>query len=431
MPNRYVLQVSLVTTNQESNTIQSDKEILSMDDIIVTKNPDRNLKIISLIVLSFVSIALVVNVTPAKAQSNQEKYDRILRDWKTAAKAASVAGGKFSVAEREESNVLRDEWRNAVDEGNRQMKLLVPVAIELFNELETPPQELTDLMIRITESEFVKGRYETAFELSGLILEADPPSDEDPNLNPGTERVLVVRMASAAMSNQFSVAKEIKEGHPYLLDKLDREASLLFAEIDSLIEQYETEIAIQEKEAEADDLPRVKIKTSKGTIVVELFENEAPDTVGNFIDLVENGWYQDVFFHRVINHFMAQTGAMNGRGQRLDVGYTIYDECGKLDARMHFRGSLSMAKTGEPDTGSAQFFFNFVPTPFLNQRHTVFGRIISGMDVLERIGRTHEIAENGEEKVIESAVSARPDTIISATVVRKRDHEYKPNRVEQ
>jgi len=94
--------------------------------------------------------------------------------------------------------------------------------------------------------------------------------------------------------------------------------------------------------------------TNKGIIVLELFENEAPDTVGNFISLVEKKFYDDKTFHRVLQHFMAQGGCPKGDGTG-GPGYQIYCECYKPDYRRHFRGSLSMAHAGR-DTGARSFF---------------------------------------------------------------------------
>ncbi|MBI5758207.1 MAG: peptidylprolyl isomerase [Planctomycetales bacterium] len=183
------------------------------------------------------------------------------------------------------------------------------------------------------------------------------------------------------------------------------------------VKLWKDEQAIRAKEAKADDLPRVKFETTKGDIVIELFENEAPNTVANFISLVEGKKYDGTKFHRVIPTFMAQGGDPNSLDDDPSndggggPGYRIECEVFAKNARKHFAGSLSMAHAGK-DTGGSQFFLTHLPTAHLNPNtarqsgHTVFGRVIEGLDV---------------------AVSLRVgDKIESATVVRKRDHEYKP-----
>ncbi|MCE9553561.1 MAG: peptidylprolyl isomerase [Planctomycetes bacterium] len=175
---------------------------------------------------------------------------------------------------------------------------------------------------------------------------------------------------------------------------------------------------LREAEAKADDLPRVKIETRYGDIVVELFENEAPNTVANFISLVEKGFYNGLTFHRVISGFMAQGGCPKGDGTG-GPGYSIRGEATDEKVyRNHFRGSLSMALGDSPDSGGSQFFLTFVPTNGLDGKHTVFGRVIEGMNVLSRIQRRDPEAAAGPG-----------DSIIKATVVRKRDHKYEPQRV--
>jgi cyclophilin family peptidyl-prolyl cis-trans isomerase len=196
---------------------------------------------------------------------------------------------------------------------------------------------------------------------------------------------------------------------------------LLTASIQNL-DQYRDlwaqESAIRAAEAKADDLPRVKLTTSKGEIVIELFENQAPGTVANFLTLVKDGFYDGSPFHRVLPGFMAQGGAKTDDGAG-GPGYKIRCECYKPDYRRHFRGTLSMAHAGR-DTGSSQFFLTFVPTAHLNGRHTAFGRVIEGMEVmgdLQRRSTQHE------------TVPPKADRILKAEVIRDRGHEYKFERL--
>ncbi len=190
------------------------------------------------------------------------------------------------------------------------------------------------------------------------------------------------------------------------------------AELEQAIEderpKVKDEMAKRAADAKADDLPRVKVTTSKGDILVELFENEAPNTVANFISLVEKGFYDGTPFHRVIGGFMAQGGDPTGSG-RGGPGHAIECEVGLPGARKHFLGTLSMAHAGA-NTGGSQFFLTFRPTEHLDGKHTVFGRVIEGLEVLPKLTRTEG----------EMATGAPPDKIVKAVVVRKRPHPYEP-----
>jgi len=124
------------------------------------------------------------------------------------------------------------------------------------------------------------------------------------------------------------------------------------------------------------------IVTAKGDIVVQLFADKAPNTVNNFVFLAREGFYDNTTFHRVIADFMAQAGDPTGTG-RGGPGYRFADE---FDATLKHDGPgvLSMANAG-PNTNGSQFFITFVETPWLNGRHTVFGKVIDGLDVLKSI----------------------------------------------
>lgn len=124
--------------------------------------------------------------------------------------------------------------------------------------------------------------------------------------------------------------------------------------------------------------------TSMGTFRVELFDDLAPNTVKNFVDLVRKGFYDGIIFHRVIDGFMIQGGCPQGTGMG-GPGYKIPDEFGK-GLKHDKPGVLSMANAG-PNTGGSQFFITLAPTPWLDGKHAIFGQVAGGMDVVEKIGK--------------------------------------------
>lgn len=172
------------------------------------------------------------------------------------------------------------------------------------------------------------------------------------------------------------------------------------------VDLWKAEQEARAKEQKADDLPRVRLATTRGEIELELFENDAPNTVANFVELVSKKYYDGLAFHRVIPAFMAQGGCPKGDGTG-DPGYRFKDELGGA-YRRHFRGSISMANSG-PDTNGSQFFLTHLPTEWLNGKHTVFGRVLKGQEVVD----TLQIG----------------DKLVKAEVVRKRDHEYRVAKI--
>lgn len=124
------------------------------------------------------------------------------------------------------------------------------------------------------------------------------------------------------------------------------------------------------------------IATNRGTIEIELYPQHAPQTVNNFVFLAGQGFYDGVTFHRVIADFMIQSGDPTGTG-RGGPGYRFADEC-KGNPLKHERGVISMANAG-PNTNGSQFFITHVATPHLNGKHTVFGKVVSGHDVVDAV----------------------------------------------
>ena len=124
--------------------------------------------------------------------------------------------------------------------------------------------------------------------------------------------------------------------------------------------------------------------TARGPVRIELAPDKAPLTVANFVNLAQRGFYDGLAFHRVIDDFMVQGGCPEGSG-RGGPGYRFEDETS--NGLRHERGVLSMANAG-PNTNGSQFFITLGPTPHLDNRHSVFGEVTEGMDVVRRIGTT-------------------------------------------
>jgi peptidyl-prolyl cis-trans isomerase A (cyclophilin A) len=128
-----------------------------------------------------------------------------------------------------------------------------------------------------------------------------------------------------------------------------------------------------------------EFNTNMGDFKIELFNDKAPITFGNFKKLVDQGFYNGCIFHRVIPNFMIQTGCPHGTGYG-GPGYTIRDEF-HPDLKHDTKGVVSMANSGRPHTGGSQFFITVAPTPWLNKHHSIFGKVIEGMDVVEKISK--------------------------------------------
>ncbi|MCY2974715.1 MAG: peptidylprolyl isomerase [Planctomycetota bacterium] len=209
--------------------------------------------------------------------------------------------------------------------------------------------------------------------------------------------------------------------------KLPLKLQVILEETAGLKAKWERELKFREADAASNTNPRVLLFTNRGELEIELFEDQAPQAVANFIFLVERGFYKRKLFFRVVEHLGAQTGCDRGDGQG-NAGYTIPGEMQREDHRDIFRGSLFFAvgsneETKEPelDSASSQFLMSMMPQPHLDGKMTVFGRIISGEQWLGTLARM-DLSDEKQKK----DKSNKPDFVIDASVIRKRDHKYIP-----
>jgi cyclophilin family peptidyl-prolyl cis-trans isomerase len=142
--------------------------------------------------------------------------------------------------------------------------------------------------------------------------------------------------------------------------------------------------------------PTVTLATNHGEIKLEIFEDRVPKTAGNFLSLARKGFYNGLTFHRVIPDFMIQGGCPKGDGTG-GPGYTIPDEF-HPQLKHDRSGIVSMANAG-PNTGGSQFFITLAPTKWLDGKHAIFGRVVAGDDVVQKIGHlqrdAHDRPRNG------------------------------------
>jgi cyclophilin family peptidyl-prolyl cis-trans isomerase len=344
---------------------------------------------------------------PAAQAATDPEFDALMQRWRGVIDDLRKLKVKYAVAQDAEKEALDRQYDALIGEGNNLIPQLREAGKKAYEKAPNADPQLTRFLVKLAMDDALNDHYKAAFEVAELLIKHDCG-----------EKSIYMAGAIAAFAlddykkaaEYFKIAEEAGVPTPdsvnYAADAVPYQA------------YWEEEQKIREAEAAADDLPRVKLETTKGDIILELFENEAPDTVGNFVSLVEAGKYDGTIFHRVLKGFMAQGGDPKGDGTG-GPGYTIYCEIEGKKYRKHFAGSLSMAHAGK-DTGGSQFFITFRATPHLNGKHTCFGRVIEGMDVVEKLQRRDPMNPG----------KAPADKIVKATVLRKRDHAYVPRKTE-
>lgn len=223
---------------------------------------------------------------------------------------------------------------------------------------------------------------------------------------------------SALEVGQFDLAEEYWK-KSQALGKLDPDGEKQLAKLEEWRSRVGEETARRQEEARADNNPRIRFNTTRGEFIVELFEDDFPNTINNFVYLVEQAYFTNHPFFRVVSGFGATTGCPAGNGTG-GPGHVIANEAASGKNRPHLRGTLAMVTTKEGIHGS-QFFIKYRLTGGgLETDMPVFGRVIEGMEVVSRLQRAEPFTKLKQ---------ASPDKILEARVIRKRDHEYFPEAV--
>jgi cyclophilin family peptidyl-prolyl cis-trans isomerase len=319
---------------------------------------------------------------------------------------------KYRTASEDQRSDIQLQWNEKIAEGKTLEPQLIEAAEKAYAEAPNTDPQLAVFLIVLLDEAVQADEYELAAKIGKLLMDNNCPEKGIANLA-GIAAFEVSDFAAA--EKYFNVAA--KQGRYQSVaknDKLAQRGLYCRARVGDYKKIWAAEKAIRDREAKEDYLPRVRLKTTKGDIDLELFEDQAPNTVANFISLVERGFYKDMPFYHVVQGLFALTGDPTGSGFG-GPGYSIPCECYEPNHRNHFRGSVSMANSGR-DTGGSQFFITFVPIEDLDGKKTVFGRVIKGMDVLAKLQRRDPTDKE----------AARADRISEAEVTWKRPHEYKP-----
>lgn len=339
---------------------------------------------------------------PAPAGPKNAEFQTQFDAWKGTITKLRQLQAEFPSADAARREAIKAEFNPLAQQAMTQQEQLIDSAKAAYAEAPNANTDVVELLVSMLQGMVGADAYDEALALAENLI-AQKCSDKT-----------IYNLAGIAAygADQFDKAEQyLKQAQQE--GTLDPTGENDLRTIPAEKAAWAKEAKVREAEANADNLPRVKMKTTRGDLVIELYEDQAPNTVANFISLVEKGFYNGITFHRVIHGFMAQGGDPDGTGAG-GPGYTIACECVRPDHRKHFRGTLSMAHAGR-DTGGSQFFLTFRPTPHLDGQHTVFGRVIEGLDVLPQIQERDPSARNQPA-----------DKILEATVIRKRDHAYQP-----
>ncbi len=349
-----------------------------------------------------------------KPHPKTEAFDKLLSELRDTIARLEELQKQYREVKPEGRAALEEEFEVKKAHAKKLLPQVTDAAKAAIEVEPTDPEVMDHLGALAYDAFDKRSAYEEAFTLAQLVLEKQPTSDKF--RRPELFRIACV---SAYYTGQFDAAEKFRtELEKYSGEDRSRVPTpeQLKAERGHWQEEQARQKAETKPDGDPQALPRVKLATTQGDIVLELFENEAPNTVANFITLVEKKFYDG----KVLASQSSDISAGKALADDEDMDYTIACESAREGFRRHFRGSLAMAIPGGKDTGRSEFRIWLEPernadSKLNDQKElvggaTVFGRVISGMEVLSKIRRS-----------LQTGPKSRPDDkIIEATVQRKR-----------
>ncbi len=366
-----------------------------------------------------------------RRSAESRQFDAAFGRWKDTLAQLLDLDLRYRAGSKSDQEFLKQEFDRVLAEAEKLEGELVESAIMAYVKAPAENGGLVQFIVFVIQSHMALERYDDALRLAQLLLDNQvrlPALSQIAGMAAFNVGEFDLAEKHLLAWKQYRTLPESPIGKPRGEKRVaapgDR-ADQYLAMLSYYREAWAKERAIRSAEQAANDLPRVVLRTNKGEIELELFENEAPNTVANFIALVEKGFYNGLTFHRVERGVAAEAGCPNGDGTG-GPGYVIRCECGQPNHRLHFRGSVAMA-IDAPNTGGSRFCITFGPAQAMDGRRTVFGRVVRGFDVLTklqpRIPRSPmQVALNPHG----GGFIPRADTIFEAIVLRKRPHAYEP-----
>lgn len=355
-------------------------------------------------------------------EAEQAAYQAAIKAWRQTIAEMQEAALRFHNGTAETEQKYLTEYRELSDRGRGEFDRAVRAATRLLQHDPKADSQYADFLFAAARYRFDRDWYELTGEAAEALMAAEVKEPRLPEIA-GVSFWATNRFDRAAEHLQTAIDNGfIEPKHRRLLESVGVYKPL-----------WEREQQLRQEARENDDLPQVRITTTRGALVVELFEDQAPNTVANFISLAEQGFYDGLLFHQVIPSQIAMSGDPSGDASG-NAGYRIADEVDRSDARATFRGSLVMARLADPrsnsgqtlpNSASSQFFFALMPLPWANREHTVFGRVIAGIGTLSALTRVNPSAKKGEDEP-----EGPPDRILTIEVIRKRPHDYQPEVLE-
>lgn len=359
------------------------------------------------------------------AQTARQRYDAAMDEWQDVYVEILKVYSEFQICDEEKAEALQQQFLELKVKGDTLAEKTILAAVDCVQESTTPDPDLLAFLEPLSEQYYEESKYEVSAR-AGRALRKH---------NRDNFALFFNTLRSSFFSNDFEHAGEMFDELKSRNEWLESDGSLpgallpLYETHQQLLDLWKKEKETRAAEGLKDHLPRICFETTKGPIVVELFEDQHPDFVNNLMSLLqetEDPFFSDLSIFFYLQHQFAITGSEADDGSQVRPLGLITDE--ELNrTRGNFRGSFSLdvqdLGNGQKAVSTACRFIQ-IPVPELNGNSLVLGRVIEGMDVVTRFEKTHELDESHNIKPLEAVV---PDRVTRVTILRKPEGKvYKP-----
>lgn len=364
-----------------------------------------------LLCATLITFSLNVNAIDAQDDTNRQRYDQLLEEWRSTYVETWRVLQEFSSCEEEQAEALKTEYLELKTKGDMLLDKTMLAAADCLDASVTPDPELLEFLQSGTSRFFEERKYGDSVRVGKAILKHRQEDFE----------LLFDTVRSAFFDNQFAYAGELMDRWIEIDGKLPPELEEIYRSQQNLVGAWAEEQKLREAEASEDSLPRIEFELENGKVVVELFADQFPVVVNNLMWLVEkteNPFFIDQAFFFVLKHQLAMTGSRTDNGNEVIFVAGATAKHQEL-ARPIFRGSfgLDVRKVSATQTvvsTGCQFFP--IPRPDMMDSTLVVGRIVEGMELIDNLQETHQIDDSGEAAVLEEAI---PSRFIRVNVNRK------------
>jgi len=340
-------------------------------------------------------------------------YDQALLEFRESMKHASAIQIKLAMSDTMNAAQASLDWIEAILATKAPRLRLEQAAIRKFELSPEPELELVQFLYQVLDNSFRAKKMGRVYQIAKILDGYHETSDQSKVDSKSRDNVNLMLGLSSVYVSDLPRATGFITNFRHVFNDLDKDELALIDQFNYHTHFYPDEQKLNES---ATNLPRVRFQTELGDIVIELYANEAPISVNSFLNLVEKGVFNDTIFHAVLTGRLAEGGVFGTDREIRRSGNKVPNEAKLPNARKHMYGTLSMPEPVDPDSPSTLFAILMQSNANLDGAQTVFGRVVSGMEVVEEFEPTHQI---GEEEKIEPVPGAVATVLLKAEILEQ------------